>query len=981
MAIYHFSAKVISRAAGSSALAAAAYRSASRLHDQRLDRHHDFSNKAGVVHSEVLLPDCAREEWRDRERLWNDVEAAEVRKDAQLAREVEFAIPRELDEAEGIRLARDFVTREFVARGMIADLNVHWDVGSDGEPRPHAHVMLTMREVGEDGFGAKVRDWNATHLLNHWREAWAEHVNSRLAELDIDARLDHRSLEAQGIDLDPQNKIGPAASRMEVQGLESERLEEHAEIARRNGERILADPAIALDAITHQQATFTARDLARFVHRHSDGKEQFDQVLSAVKRSPELVKLGRDGRGEERFTSRAMTETERRLEKGADRLALRRHHGLPAEAIERAIASAGSDGLVLGGDQQTALTRILKGADLANVTGYAGTGKSAMLGIARGGWERAGYNVRGVALSGIAAENLEAGSGIASRTIASLEHQWAQERELLTDRDVLVIDEAGMIGTRQMERVIGEAEKRGAKVVLVGDVEQLQAIEAGAAFRSITERHGSAEITTVRRQREGWQRDATHWLATERTGEALAAYDEAGHVHAAATRDLAREKLIDRWDRDRQKAPGDSRIILTHTNDDVRALNEAARTRMRDAGELGEEFDLQMSRGRRMFAPGDRIMFLRNERSLGVKNGSLGTVRSVDAMRMQVLLDNGRSVAFDHKDYADIDHGYAATIHKAQGMTVDGAHVLATPGLDRHATYVALSRHRDRVDLHYGHDDFADRSKLVRTFSRERGKDMASDYAPAPKVREPSRKKRDPFAGLKLRAGPLPDREHSAASVEQPGSFLAKVEAAVRSHELAHSELSAAVVRHARIVRDMRATHAMGQAYTNEQRAEIAASRSALDALRPEGRADLERAFAGDLKLIDEAAAGHTNKAIKAMEAETRWRTNPEVRADRFVAEWRHLRQRREKLEGWQHAEERDATDRRLTVMARSIEKDPQMGSALVKRASQLGLSRQWSLEWSPGSIDGGIGSELQRSRGIAQALGAILGRERGLGL
>src|SRR5688500_11750361 len=113
MAIYHFSAKIISRAAGSSALASAAYRSASRLYDERLERNHDFSNKAGVVHSEVMLPDGAPEQLCDRETLWNAVEAAELRKDAQLSREVEFAIPRELDQVEGIRLARDFVEREF----------------------------------------------------------------------------------------------------------------------------------------------------------------------------------------------------------------------------------------------------------------------------------------------------------------------------------------------------------------------------------------------------------------------------------------------------------------------------------------------------------------------------------------------------------------------------------------------------------------------------------------------------------------------------------------------------------------------------------------------------------------------------------------------------------------------------------------------------------------------------------------------------
>jgi Ti-type conjugative transfer relaxase TraA len=933
MAIYHFSAKVISRASGSSALAAAAYRSASRLHDQRLDRHHDFSNKAGVVHSEVLLPDHAPEHFGTREQLWNAVEAAEVRKDAQLSREVEFAIPRELDQAEGIRLARDFVEREFVSRGMIADLNVHWDVGSDGEPKPHAHVMLSMREVDEDGFGAKVRDWNRTELLSHWREAWAGHVNTRLAELDIDARIDHRSLEAQGIDLDPQNKIGPAASRMAAQGLESERLEEHAEIARRNGARILADPAIALDAITHQQATFTARDLARFVHRHSDGKEQFDQVLSAVKRSPELVKLGCDGRGEERFTSRAMIETERRLERWADRLALRRHHGLPAEALERAIASAGSGGLVLGGEQEAVLERVLRGPDLANVTGYAGTGKSAVLGIARDGWERAGYNVRGAALSGIAAENLEAGSGIASRTIASLEHQWAQDRELLTDRDVLVIDEAGMIGTRQMERVISEAEKRGAKVVLVGDVEQLQAIEAGAAFRSITERHGSAEITTVRRQREDWQRNATRWLATERTGEALGAYDEAGHVHAAATRDLAREKLIERWARDRQNAPSDSRIILTHTNDDVRALNEAARSKMRDAGELGEEVDLQVSRGKRTFASGDRIMFLRNERSLGVKNGSLGTVRSVDALRMQVLLDDGRSVAFDSKHYADLDHGYAATIHKAQGMTVDRVHVLATPGMDRHATYVALSRHRDRIDLHYGADDFADRSKLVRTLSRERGKDMASDYVPAPKLHEPSRKKRDPFAGLKLRAAP---------SIERAPP----------------DPLGEAVERFGRAAQDIVRMREKGYDALPHQRQAFARACEELDLIRPDAGHDLRAAMNKDPALIGEAAGGRTARAIRAMTAERELRVDAVRRADRFVAEWQARARLLKRLERSENYAAVSRVQDGMAEMTKSLQRDPQLESLLRNRRRELGIGAP-----KGGSLSHELHSWLSRSR------------------
>ncbi len=124
MAIYHLHVKVVGRKAGSSAVASAAYRSASRLRDDRLERSHDFSNKRGVVHSEIMLPEDAPEQWSDRERLWNDVEAFEVRKDAQLGREVEFALPREMTQAQGIELARDFVQSEFVDQGMIADLVV-----------------------------------------------------------------------------------------------------------------------------------------------------------------------------------------------------------------------------------------------------------------------------------------------------------------------------------------------------------------------------------------------------------------------------------------------------------------------------------------------------------------------------------------------------------------------------------------------------------------------------------------------------------------------------------------------------------------------------------------------------------------------------------------------------------------------------------------------------------------------------------------
>ena len=836
---------------------------------------------------------------------------------------------------------------------MIADLNVHWDMGADGNPKPHAHVMLTTREVGKDGFGAKVRDWNKAELVARWRERWADHVNQRLFELDIDARIDHRSLEAQGIALEPQDKIGPAASRIGGRGLEADRIEEHRAIAQRNGERIIANPTVALDAITHQQATFTTRDLVMFVHRHSDGRGQFDAALSAVRGSPDLIALGKDGRGEQRFTSRQMIETEQRLQRASQLMTERERHRVGENGQASALARAGERGLLLSGEQRAAFGHVADGRDLIIVVGYAGTGKSAMLGVAREAWESAGYTVRGAALSGIAAEGLEHGSGIASRTIASLEHQWSLGRKQLDSRDVLVIDEAGMVGTRQMERVLVAAAHAGAKVVLVGDPQQLQAIEAGAAFRAIHERHGGVEISEVRRQHDRWQQDATRHLATGRTGQAIHAYDERGMVHPAATREAARGALIERWDRNRQASPGDTRIILTHTNDEVRELNEAARGRMRDAGELGSDISIKAERGERQFASGDRIMFLRNERGLGVKNGTLGTIEQVSPQRIAARTDDDRSVAFDTKDYAHIDHGYAATIHKAQGMTVDRTHVLATPGIDSHGAYVALSRHGDGVDLHYGRDDFADQSKLVRTLGRERGKDMANDYSPEQQFAE--------RRGITFReriveiARQLPQRARSIFANFRPQSQ--KLEA-LPSEQTGRADQRRAVERFSRATEDIGRMREQGLPVLPHQRAALEKAGQALDTIRPHAAADLANALKRQPELVREAADGRSQGAIRAMQLEAEIRIDPAKRADRFVNDWQRLSHQRDGAIKSHDQNRTSVVTGRMGTMAKALERDPQVESLLRARKIELGLGPD-------------------RSGGIAHRLSEQLGRGR----
>ncbi|MFD1105172.1 Ti-type conjugative transfer relaxase TraA, partial [Sphingobium olei] len=770
--------------------------------------------------------------------------------------------------------------------------------------------------------------------------------------------------------LEPQSKIGGPAQRMEQAGQLADRAELHREIARENGERIIADPGIALNAITHQQATFTNRDLAMFVHRHSDGKEQYDRAMSAVRASPDLIALGKDGRGDDRFTSRDMIETEQRMSRAAERLAMERSDGLPAAATY-AIRAAGSEGLVLGAEQESALRHITVGRGLSLVLGYAGTGKSAVLGVARDVWEGAGLNVRGAALAGIAAEGLENGSGIASRTIASMEHGWANGRDHLTARDVLVIDEAGMVGTRQMERVLSHAAEAGAKVVLVGDPQQLQSIEAGAAFRALHERHGGVEITQVRRQHEDWQQNATRHFATGRTGEAIAAYADKSMVHQAETREAARSDLVGRWDRERQASPDASRIILTHTNAEVRDLNEAAREAMRVDNELGDDVMVKTERGDRQFASGDRIMFLRNERSMEVKNGTLGTVEKVSDGHMAVRTDDGRSVAFDVKDYRDLDHGYAATIHKAQGMTVDRAHVLATPGMDRHGAYVALSRHRDGVQLHYGKDDFRDQSRLVRTLSRERGKDMATDYAKADTAREFAERRgitfgervavivrpvvekaRGIFDGLRLSL-PGQDREPSTPPEPQRGMFdgldLGRVTSTPENDPARQQRdndaqpmraggVRGAVERYAKAVDAIQQTRAQGLDAMPHQRQALDRARNALNAVRPEGASALDSAFKGSPGLVREAAEGRGQAAMRAMQLETEIRMDPFQRADRFVEGWQQLREKHAELVRDGNFRGAKTAAQQMADMAKSLERDAQLESVLGLRSRELGL-------------------------------------------
>ncbi|TBC68747.1 Ti-type conjugative transfer relaxase TraA [Rhizobium ruizarguesonis] len=773
MAIYHFSMKPIARSGGRSAVASAAYRAAERLTNERDGLTHDFSNRSGVEHAEIVLPARSSAYWAmKRSALWNAAERAEKRSDARIAREFEIALPHELSAEQRLALTRAFAEDLANRYGAAVDFAIHRPGGASDIRNSHAHLMMTTREVRETGLGDKTllerenRWLLANHLppsqlqLKDLRQAWEHLANRHLAMAGHDIRIDHRSHLEAGLTIAPTEHVGVHATQIDRQGGAVSRVRIDRQSADRNAETIRRRPEEILRLITNEKSVFNRYDIARALHRYiNDDPQTFQNAFAAVMASKALVELrpdssgvrGRDG--EARYSTVEMVAIEGVIASNVMAMNARQNHGVFKRHVDAAIADqdrsiqavSASPAQGLSTEQRQAIEHVTGPAQIAVVIGFAGAGKSTMLAAARQAWEAQGYRVHGAALAGKAAEGLEQSSGISSRTLASWEYSWQADRSRLNALDVFVIDEGGMVASRQLARFVDEVKRAGAKLVLVGDHEQLQAIGAGAPFRAIAEAVGHAQLSEVRRQKADWQKQASIDFASHRTAAGLAAYAARENLHLKTDRAETLKAIIADYVADRSAHPNATRIAMAHRRIDVAAINAGIRAQLQERGELakannpsgdkGEELSYQTNNGKRSFARGDRIVFLENDRDLGVKNGMLGEVIAVAPDAIQVRLDGKaqtqdgqRQVTVPVNRYQSFDHGYATTIHKTQGATVDRSFVLASTTMDRHLTYVAMTRHREEVQLYAGLDAFKTERALTETLSRSGVKETTLDY-------------------------------------------------------------------------------------------------------------------------------------------------------------------------------------------------------------------------------------------------------------
>ncbi len=482
----------------------------------------------------------------------------------------------------------------------------------------------------------------------------------------------------------------------------------------------------ALAQLTTRESHFAARQIIQAVAECCQGRGLgADAVLTLSDRilaAPELVRLGLL-RCEPQYTTKEILA----LESGAITTAqtMQTHRKLlPSQYLEDAIASHHH----LSGEQQAALRHVCAAqGGVSVVQGLAGTGKSTLFAIAHEVWRQQGLVVHGAALSGKAAQGLSQATGIPSTTVHRLLAELRHGTRILDHNSVLVLDEASMIGSRQLARAVEMCSRSGASLTLCGDSRQLQAIELGGLFAELARHLESSRLVEIQRQRDDWARQAVQDFAFGRAGEALLPYRQRDLVTETLHAVTAMDRLLEDWKREALPDLSHS-LMLAGTATDVAELNRLAQHERRSLGLLGME-PVQIGPDT-MFA-GDRVLFTRNSVTLGVFNGDLGTVDSIQGSILSVHLDDERRIKVDAEQYPHLRLGYALTTHKAQGMTVERSFILTGGQMtDRELTYVQASRARGTTRW-YVCDDLAD---AIPRMSRSHEKLAALSLAQGPEL-------------------------------------------------------------------------------------------------------------------------------------------------------------------------------------------------------------------------------------------------------
>lgn len=480
----------------------------------------------------------------------------------------------------------------------------------------------------------------------------------------------------------------------------------------------------ALEILTEQQSTFDDVELYKSVALSSivDGTaEIIEQRVERVRQSGELINLGVNSHGEQIFTTNEVLRIEQGIQSYAKGCKGQQNHPVTPQALKQAITSRS-----LSAEQEKMLHYCCGSDGVVAVQGSAGAGKSYSLGAVSEAYQTSGYNVMGCALSAVAAQNLQDDASIPSGTIHRLLIDIEIGRKELNKDTVLIIDEAGTADTRLIHQLMQQA--NGAKLIMVGDTQQLEAIGL-SFFRNLQQNIGYAQLSENRRQQNDEDKQA---VADFRGGEistALKSYAERGLLAVSDDPVDSQDKLIADWDKDRL-LNDDAGVILASTNQECRELNELARIKLAESGDLGIGQTFHSENGDIDIAQGDRVMFTKNDIRLGVKNGLQATVLKVSENQFEARLDSGEAVRVNAAEYAYFKHAYAISTHKSQGQSVSRAYIYSSGKLmSKNLGYVQLTRAKEQTRIYADKETLGELAieELSKLMSHSQEKQTAID--------------------------------------------------------------------------------------------------------------------------------------------------------------------------------------------------------------------------------------------------------------
>ncbi len=484
------------------------------------------------------------------------------------------------------------------------------------------------------------------------------------------------------------------------------------------------------DGLTKHDSTFDRHDLIRGLCEFVSAAVDLDRVESVANdflAQHHIIPVGQATRHEHpRYTTRELLD----IEHDAVAYAAKTLRPVDTRLVQTGRSAIRRTPAL--SDEQADMIRALASSEHAIeiVVAAAGTGKTFTLNAMSEAWSTAGYQPVGCSLSARAARELQDSAEIPSTSVARFIHNLQTNKAKLTRRSVIVVDEAAMVGTRTLAQIFAHAKHAEARVVLVGDPRQLIEIEAGGLFAAIARERMPIGLTVNRRQREPWERVALDELRDGNIHKAIGAYLQHGRIHhGTGTYELM---ITDWW---HSFNNGDTALMLASTRESVRWLNQTARSWMRN-GMVLDGPELRTPNG--ALQAGDRVMLQKTNDKLGLANGTLATVTSVDVVLGTIEIDDQRGqkqhLPAEYLDAGHVGYGYAATIHKTQGTTIDQAFVWVTPELQRESAYSALSRGRQQNHLYLDHDHGIDLHAASNTVP---GAAESEQHLPTPEAQAP----------------------------------------------------------------------------------------------------------------------------------------------------------------------------------------------------------------------------------------------------